>query len=400
MKLKKDDDQAKHAHESDFPSCEQSEECSTVNAQCLPTNHTQGLSRWVLAFALIVIGMYFLVFFRYPVVINSPGPTFDVLGKNSEGVSLIEIKGAKTYSKDNGQLRMTTVSSLGGPGSTVNGLDIIRASLNRNTQILPEEEVYPRQLSSKEIKTIGVQQMDQSQLAAESVALKSLGYQVDVTWEVADVPKKSPAFGILQPGDILRTISAENHPTTQITDIEVLHNFLDKVPPETEIKLGLSRKDSPLEVKFKTMKSVQGKGSQLGLLLNSNVKVPLDIKFHLKDVGGPSAGTMFALGIVEQLTPNNITSRHIVAGTGTIDLAGRVGPISGIPQKMAGAKKDGAKFFLAPASNCDEVDGNIPSGLKVTPIATFSDALHALKLIRENHGNDLPGCPSSKQKLS
>ncbi|MCI6584325.1 MAG: peptidase S16 [Mobiluncus sp.] len=356
------------------------------------------LSRWVLAFALILIAAFFLLFFPYPVVINSPGPTFDVLGKNDGDIPLIEVKGAKTYPNNNGELRMTTVSTLGGPGSMVNGLDVIGATFDKNSEILPVELVYPKSLTSKDIETIGVRQMDQSQLAAEAVALQSLGYKVEATWSVAEIPKEAGAFGILENGDVLETIRHGEDQPLEITTIETLRDYLATIPAKTEVTLSILRDGNPLEVTFPTMKNSQGKGSQLGILLDSKVNVPLDIKFHLQDVGGPSAGAMFALGIVEQLTPEKITSNHPVAGTGTIDLSGAVGPISGIAQKMAGARADGAEFFLAPAANCDEVDGHIPAGLKVTPVATFDDALRALKTIREDAGKDLPSCPSRAQK--
>lgn len=358
-------------------------------------NH-KSLRPWIVSAVLILAGVYFLVFFRYPVVINYPGPTFDVLGKNQAGIPLIEVKGAKTYPNNNGELRMTTVSSLGGPGSVVNGTDIIWAMLSPHTEILSEQDVYPQSMTSKEIQTIGVQQMDQSQLAAQSVALTHLGYKVDITWEVVDIPKKSPAYGTLKRGDILESISAAQIPSTRITTLESLKSALRKIPAHTDIQLGVRRKGKDVEVKFPTMQSNRFKGSQLGVLLSSKVKLPLEIKFHLQDVGGPSAGTMFALGIVEQLTAEKITSKHPVAGTGTIDLDGKVGPISGIAQKMAGARQDGAEYFLAPRSNCKDTTGNIPTGLKVTPVSSFSEALAALKKIKENHGEDLPSCPSSK----
>ncbi|WP_278971999.1 YlbL family protein [Mobiluncus mulieris] len=384
------------AHNPDPEARTQSDPISPPVSRSQTQHCSRGLSQWTLSLALILVGLYFLLFFRYPVVINSPGPTFDVLGKTRDGVPLIEIKGAKTYPEGNGQLRMTTVSSLGRPGSMVNGLDIITSILNPNSEIIPEESIYPRQLTSKQIKTIGLQQMAQSQLAAESVALSSLGYQVNITCTAAEIPKESPAYGSLKSGDTLVSIAAPNHPAMPIKTIEELHKFLRELPPGTQLKLEVTRKGNPVSLQFPSMAAATGKGSRLGVLLNSSIDVPLDIKFHIKDVGGPSAGTMFALGIVEQLTEQRITSRHNVAGTGTINLAGKVGPISGIPQKMAGAKQDGAEFFLAPSENCADTVGHVPQGLKVTPITTFNDALRALELIRQDRGKDLPTCPQSK----
>ena len=367
------------------------------------TRSRWSLSRWVLSFALIVLGVYFLFIYSYPVVINYPGPTFDVLGKDSKQTPLIEVKGAKTYPDNNGQLRMTTVSSLGGPGSMVSGWDLIVAVFSPNTTILPEDMVYPRNVSSKDIKKLGVQQMDQSQLSAEAVALETLGYDVNITWSVAEIAKGSPAAGILRKKDVVQTISRPGQTPVSVHTVEDLRKFLKGVPGGDTVELGIIRNGEAQTVSMKTApiklaKGKTGKGSQLSIYLASDVDVPLDITFHLKDVGGPSAGTMFALGIVEQLTPEHLTGKSVIAGTGTIDLAGKVGPISGIEQKMAGAKADGAKFFLAPAENCNEVVGNIPKGLRVAKIATFSEALDTVQKIRDGKTSDLPQCALPTQK--
>lgn len=367
------------------------------------TRSRWSLSRWVLSFALIVLGVYFLFIYSYPVVINYPGPTFDVLGKDSKQTPLIEVKGAKTYPDNNGQLRMTTVSSLGGPGSMVSGWDLIVAVFSPNTTILPEDMVYPRNVSSKDIKKLGVQQMDQSQLSAEAVALETLGYDVNITWSVAEIAKGSPAAGILRKKDVVQTISRPGQTPVSVHTVEDLRKFLKGVPGGDTVELGIIRNGAAQTVSMKTApvklaKGKTGKGSQLSIYLASDVDVPLDITFHLKDVGGPSAGTMFALGIVEQLTPEHLTGKSVIAGTGTIDLAGKVGPISGIEQKMAGAKADGAKFFLAPAENCNEVVGNIPKGLRVAKIATFSEALDTVQKIRDGKTSNLPQCALPTQK--
>lgn len=361
------------------------------------------LSRWVLSFALIVLGGYFLFLYSYPMVINYPGPTFDVLGKDDKQTPLIEVKGAKTYPDNNGELRMTTVSSLGGPGSMVSGWDLIVAAFSPNTTILPEEMVYPRNVSSKDIKKLGVQQMDQSQLSAEAVALESLGYDVNITWSVAEIAKDSPAAGILHKKDVVQTIARPGQTPLNVHTVEDLRKFLDTVPSGDTVELGIIRNGEAQTVSMKTAPVRKangkiGKGSQLSIYLASDVDVPLDITFHLQDVGGPSAGTMFALGIVEQLTPEHLTGKSVIAGTGTIDLAGKVGPISGIEQKMAGAKADGAKFFLAPAQNCNEVVGNIPKGLTVAKIGTFSEALDVVQKIRDGKTSELPQCTLPTQK--
>jgi PDZ domain-containing protein len=107
-----------------------------------------------------------------------------------------------------------------------------------------------------------------------------------------------------------------------------------------------------------------------------------DITISLGDVGGPSAGLMFALAVVDKLTPGEITGGRFVAGTGTITQDGQVGPIGGIPFKMAAASEAGAEVFLVPAGNCAEAASTAPSGLQLARVATLADAITALDAVR------------------
>ena len=120
---------------------------------------------------------------------------------------------------------------------------------------------------------------------------------------------------------------------------------------------------------------------QLGIFLATSFEFPFDVSIALDDVGGPSAGMMFALGIIDRLTPEGMTEGRHFAGTGTIDSAGNVGPIGGIAQKMVGASDAGAEFFLAPADNCGEVVGNIPAGLGVVRVSTLDEARSAVEAL-------------------
>jgi len=119
---------------------------------------------------------------------------------------------------------------------------------------------------------------------------------------------------------------------------------------------------------------------------------PFTVKIGLKDVGGPSAGLMFALGIVDLLTPGDLTAGASVAGTGTIDPAGAVGPIGGIQQKLRGARDSGATVFLVPAANCDEARGAPPKGLRLVKVDTLSGALDDLADLKAGRTSAVPAC--------
>lgn len=108
---------------------------------------------------------------------------------------------------------------------------------------------------------------------------------------------------------------------------------------------------------------------------------PVEVVFRLDSVGGPSGGMMFALALYDLLTPNQLTGGFLISGTGTIDANGNIGAIGGIQQKMYAALGAGSRFFLAPASNCEEVRASKPKGLQVVAVKTFSDAVNAVRTI-------------------
>ena len=130
----------------------------------------------------------------------------------------------------------------------------------------------------------------------------------------------------------------------------------------------------------------------IGVLLGRDYDLPVDVTIAAGGVGGPSAGTMFTLAVYDVLTPGDLTAGKRIAGTGTMEPDESVGPIGGIRQKLHGARDGGADYFLAPADNCSEVVGNIPEGLTVVRIATFDDALGAVKAIAAGKADSLPTC--------
>lgn len=140
------------------------------------------------------------------------------------------------------------------------------------------------------------------------------------------------------------------------------------------------------------IKAAKIEAKKLGLS-TTNKKISL----HIEDIGGPSAGMIYSLGILNKINKYDITGGKTIAGTGTIDEKGNVGAIGGIQLKMLGAKRDGATWFLAPESNCDEVAGHIPSGLRVVKVATLDDAWKALEAIRS--GKNVKNLPSCSAKI-
>ena len=126
--------------------------------------------------------------------------------------------------------------------------------------------------------------------------------------------------------------------------------------------------------------------------MGSTYRAPFELDITLDGVGGPSAGLIFSLGIVDKLTPGALIDGRVVAGTGTIDPEGNVGPIGGIQQKLVGAKRAGATLFIAPQDNCDDVEGNVPDGLTVVPVSTLGEARDTVEAWVADPEADFPQC--------
>ncbi|MHA7281634.1 YlbL family protein [Arthrobacter sp. TMS2-4] len=318
-----------------------------------------------------------------PYIIESPGPTFNTIGE-IDGQAVIQVDGRETFPPE-GHLDLTTVLVSGGPNGRVNVLDTFRAWADPDADVMPEQLVYPEGTTSSDVEERNVVAMTSSQEAAVAAALshEGIGYTEDLS--VAGLADGSASEGILEVGDILRTIDGR-----EIEDIETLRGTLADADGAAAT-LGIVRDGEATEVQVTPRESDDGE-FQLGVLLASTFEFPFDVSIQLDNVGGPSAGTMFALGIIDNLTEGDLTGGRHFAGTGTIDSAGVVGPIGGIAQKLIGARAGGAEFFLAPADNCDDVVGNIPDGLTVVKVETLEDAVDAVETL--GAGGDAAAVPA------
>ena len=197
---------------------------------------------------------------------------------------------------------------------------------------------------------------------------------------------------------LLTTVSANGVPGYPVSNAEVIWGLLDSErvvkPREAVVPVGQTTKEYQAET-LKDMTSSQDKAvkAATSVLEEQGVDVStLKVSMHVDDIGGPSAGMMYALGLIDELTPENESGGKTIAGTGTINVKGEVGAIGGIRLKMLGAKRDGATWFLAPKSNCDEVVGHVPSGLRDVQVSNLNEAYDALVAIGEGRGDELPHC--------
>ena len=334
---------------------------------------------------LTALLLFVMVIVPPPYVVESPGPTVNVLGEFDDE-PLIQVVGSPTY-PTSGALSLTTISVLGGPSDPVSLMGVVRSWLSGRDAVVPIELLYPRDRSADEIADLLAAQMVSSQENATVAALSELGYDVPAELTVVSAVSDGAADGVLEAGDIL--VSAGEEP---LSSYRALADVLRRTPPGTELGVTALRQGEQVKATIVTSDDGAG-GSRLGVLLDPAFEFPVDVRIRLEDVGGPSAGLMFALGIVDVLTPGAMTGGESVAGTGTISADGQVGPISGIRKKLVAARRDGAEFFLAPAANCAEVEGFVPDGLRVVGVATLAESRAAVREIGEGRLADLPGCP-------
>lgn len=354
--------------------------------------------------AVLIVGA--LVAVPMPFVIDKPGPTFNVLGGHN-GISMIDISGTDpvsgqdvavddTNTAEHGELRMVTVSESGGPGRRVNLIELVSAMLNPTNDIVPYDKVYPATATKEQVEQASQALMQSSQSSAQVAALEHLGWDVPATVTVAGATPGSDADGKVREGDVLTAITTEDGQKHPVNSMSTPFALMRQIPVGSKLTVTVKRNGEEVDIPIVSSapSSSQEEGSKLGLYLTGDIKLPLNIAIHLEKVGGSSAGLMFSLGIIDRLTEGSLTSGAKVAGTGTISYDGQVGPIGGIRQKMWGAKRDGAQWFFAPSSNCDEVVGHVPDGLRVVEVTSLKDALNALDAIKNGTTDTLPSCQS------
>ncbi|WP_307807365.1 S16 family serine protease [Naasia sp. SYSU D00948] len=317
-------------------------------------------------------------------VIEQPGPVYDALG-SLEGDPLITIEGEQTYETD-GSLDVLTVTVVGSPVRTPDLLRVALAWFDPRRSVKPLEAAFPTGYSVEESETQSRLQMENSQQEAVAASLTELGYEIPRTLTVQAVEAGLPAEGVLEDGDQIVTVNDE-----PVEGLPELRRLVAENGTESPLSLGVLRDGAP---RTETLTPVEREGQVImGVGVAISYEFPFEVDIELPNVGGPSAGMMFALGIYDKLTPGSLTGGERVAGTGTIDAEGVIGEIGGIRQKMYGAREAGATWFLAPEGDCAEVVGHVPDGLNVVAVATLDDALEALNVIAEGAGTSgLPTC--------
>jgi Lon-like protease len=314
-----------------------------------------------------------------PYVALGPGPTLDTLGTDTGGKEIIQIEGRPERTTA-GHLNFTTIS-------VQDRLDLFtafRAWLDRRASVVPREDIYPPGKSAEEVDQETTRQFVDSQSSAEFEALGELGYPAQVV--IHEVPSGSPSAGKLAAKDVLTSVNGQ-----PVRSYEDVSGVLRKLQPGATVTAGYSRGGKAATATVVTTKPTDREGAALGIVLTLQRKAPFEVTIALDEsIGGPSAGLMFALGIVEKVGPEDLTGGKFIAGTGTIEEGGRVGPIGGIQLKMIGAREKGATVFLVPQDNCTDALSNPPAGLQLIKVETLHSAIEALRAIKA--GRAAPAC--------
>lgn len=338
-------------------------------------------SRWAATYSVLILGVLVMAGLTVPVpfISISRGPTYDTLGE-VDGKPVVAIQHLPTFPAA-GHLNMTTVSVTDG----MTAMDALGRWLSPEYLVEPRSLAFPPGLSPEQIGERNERAFAESQTSAEGAALLYLNLPTVVVVE-ALAPGESAARGVLHPGDVIRSVNG-----VPVTTPDELTRILATTRPGQRLTLGVRHGDDPPRDIAIVLGSAEGAPQGIiGIVPGARPADRDEISISLGDVGGPSAGLMFTLAIIDKLTPGALTSGRFVAGTGTITSTGLVGPIEGIRYKMLAAREAGATAFLVPARNCEVANANVPDGLQLAKVDTLQDAVTAVELL--GTGGTPPGC--------
>jgi PDZ domain-containing protein len=331
----------------------------------------------VLLLALLVGGSQLPV----PYAELGPGPTLDTLGVDQSGQQIIRLTNREP-SKTTGHLNLTTVSVR----DRLDLLGAMRGWLDPERAVVPREEIFPPGQTQQQTDAKNTQDFVTSQNSAE---LAALAYLDKTKVVVSQVAADSPSRGKLAAKDTITKVQG-----TPVGDVTDLGKVLGGTAPGTTVTVDYVRNGRPGTAEITTAKGTDEDGKPravLGVGVSLESIAPFMVKITLDDrIGGPSAGLMFALGILDKVGPANLTGGRFIAGTGTIDVTGEVGPIGGIPLKLIAARDKGATAFLVPSGNCAEASRRPPAGLTLIKVDTLAGAVQALEALKA--GKPTPHC--------
>ncbi len=336
---------------------------------------------------VILILVIAMAFVPVPFVSWAPGRTVDVLADTDQGKPIIQVQGLATR-RSKADLRMTTVSV-----TTVDGrlslVEALAAYWLPHRDVLQREAVYPSGQSADDVKASEVQSMDTSQSDAVVAALRAAGQPVTELPMIDGVTQGGPSYNTLAPGDLVQKVDG-----TAVQSVADVQRAIRKHRVGDTISLTVMRSGATKNVQVVTSASRSDpKIPLIGVSLSTGYRYSPTVTFGVpSSITGPSAGLVLSLGVYETIASSDLLGDLNVAGTGEISPDGTVGAIGGIQEKIAGAQRDGAKIFLVPAANCQDIKG-VSTRMTLVKVSTLKDAISALQKLRQGtDAKEIPHC--------
>lgn len=322
-----------------------------------------------------------------PYVTMRPGPAFDTLGTFDDQQMFTFGKDVTTY-PTTGSLDFTTVS-VTRADTRLSLADALKAYFSRDVAVVPKSLVYPDDQTAQQSTAVSAAQLDGSKDSSRVAALRAAGYTVPGRPQVAGLTPGGAAEKLLKVGDVITEVDGRAVSSSQ----EAVDAIGGKKPGE-DVALTIERGDAERTVDVTTRPDADDPTvPRIGISLGTDYTFPIQIDNNVgREIGGPSAGTMFALAIYDKLTPGELTGGKKIAGTGEIDADGVVGAIGGIRQKMRGAANAGATIFLVPQANCSEATDGDDDGLTLVKITKLDDAISSLEALAQDPDAKVPSC--------
>ena len=286
----------------------------------------------------------------------------------------IEIENVETYEYD-GNLYQLTVRR-----DEANYFVYAWARLNSQIDLYPREVILPDGVTPQELSEISIQNMVTSENVAIAVALDSLDYEIESEGDgvlVVGLLDDSPVKDKLIKNDLIISINNE-----LVRSASEFISMLRMYEIGDIVNIGLIRNEQELTIETKLIEHVEYENEPMvGFLAstpNQQFIFPFEVDIKTGNVGGPSAGMMMALNVYNLLTEADITNGKKIAGTGTIEIDGSIGPVGGVKQKVIAAKRANAGLILVPTANYEEASVFADDNTQIVAVDSFDNALNVI----------------------
>jgi len=309
-----------------------------------------------------------------PYFLITPGGTYDVGLQPTQSAQTPRLSIPPEQQQPMGRMAFTAVYE-----TEASWAEVVRARLKGQAEIVPAIYIRPPGTTQEQLNQTNQRLIDESKPVAAAVALRAAGFPVEVTGKgarVESVVDGLPAKGVLQPGDLIVGVDGQPVQTT-----DGLVQAVSRHAVGDHVTLDVQRNGQQMSLDLVTGQSPSAPGRPVvGVTISTymfNVQLPFQVNITSDNVGGPSAGLMFALAILDGVTSGDLTRGHFVAGTGTIAQDGTVGAVGGAAEKALAAEQDGAQVFLVPRGDAEDA-GRWVHTIQIIPVDRLDDAVHAL----------------------